>query len=80
MFLTRGYVQHHDTWQLWFRDVQGILPLSAMQVPRISYFVSYLLAAQLRFTACEPLAGCTPASVETMELYEVFILASGHSE
>ncbi len=33
MFLTRGYVQHHDTWELWFRDVQGALPLSAMQVP-----------------------------------------------
>ena len=32
MFLTRGYIQHHDTWELWFRDVQGMLPLSAMQV------------------------------------------------
>ncbi len=32
MFLTRGYVQHHDTWELWFKDVQGSLPLSAMQV------------------------------------------------
>ena len=32
MFLTRGYVQHHDTWELWFKDVQGALPLSAMQV------------------------------------------------
>lgn len=33
MFLTRGYIQHHDTWELWFKDVQGSLPLSAMQVP-----------------------------------------------
>jgi len=32
MFLTRGYIQHHDTWDLWFKDAQGMLPLSAMQV------------------------------------------------
>ena len=35
MFLTRGYVQHHDTWKLWFEDVQGMLPLSAMQVQQM---------------------------------------------
>ena len=30
MFLTRGYLQHHDTWKLWFNDVEGLLPLSAV--------------------------------------------------
>jgi hypothetical protein len=31
LFLTRGYLQHHDTWALWFGDAQGLLPVQAIQ-------------------------------------------------
>lgn len=31
MFLTRGYLQHHDTWQLWLGGAQGMLPIQALQ-------------------------------------------------
>ncbi len=31
LFLTRGYLQHHDTWRLWFQDAQGLLPVLAIQ-------------------------------------------------
>ncbi|CAL8469014.1 g8555 [Coccomyxa elongata] len=30
LFLTRGYLQHHDTWQLWLEAVQGMLPVYAI--------------------------------------------------
>ncbi len=30
LFLTRGYLQHHDTWQLWLEAVQGMLPVAAI--------------------------------------------------
>ena len=56
MFLTRGYVQHHDTWKLWFEDVQGMLPLSAMQVLCL-YTPSALL---YRSTFAPNLCNCVP--------------------
>ena len=76
MFLTRGYVQHHDTWKLWFEDVQGMLPLSAMQVLCLYTPFSIALCEHLctqslgvcagsDWSECGQAAGCTAETIST---------------